>query len=476
MSKQSDLISFLKLNEKFKAYFDVQSNRQILFSGPFGSGKTTFLRDFFLKSEDYETIHIFPVNYSLHSNSDIYEIIKYDIILELISKGAFRQEDISDLSKYVYVTAQAGEKAFVKLLSLFSKTGKQIKKAVDLLGDAQKDVTLDFDQLSNPLLGVSSFGEIMDKVQGYSYDDYITSLIKEKLSILPKKKVLIVDDLDRIDPDHLFRVISVFSAHIDHNTEENKFGFDKIIFVGDIQNFKGMFNHKFGSRNNFQAFISKLNSKNPFHFDPEKELYLKIPDILGSFQFVSETGEHCFHLSDYRNFNDIRFFGYIISCLISDGKISLRELQKKKDIPIKINSSGVLHETDIPFHDSSMYNLWMLLGHFIPHNEVLKVITELTMTSLPLENCTNPDESSNILASRFSTVPLNLLLNRKKYERNIEGQTFNHNFNSLSLDVQCYLDPVCRSLCFRLTEKVANENNLIRLTKEALEDVSYMIK
>ncbi len=70
--------------EDFKEKLD--TNSKLLFSGVYGSGKTTFINDFFTDNEGYESIPIYPVNYSVASNKDIFELIKYDVLFQLIGK------------------------------------------------------------------------------------------------------------------------------------------------------------------------------------------------------------------------------------------------------------------------------------------------------------------------------------------------------------------------------------------------------
>ncbi len=51
-----------------------------------------------------------------------------------------------------------------------------------------------------------------------------------------KEVVRILDDLDRIDTEHIFRLLNVFVAQVDvvgKGENDNKFGFDKVIFVCD---------------------------------------------------------------------------------------------------------------------------------------------------------------------------------------------------------------------------------------------------
>ena len=62
----------------------------------------------------------------------------------------------------------------------------------------------------------------------YEYDGY-TELIKVVLEYVKsheeKMTCLIIADLDRIDPGHLFRILNVLGAHVDEDKNSNKFGF-----------------------------------------------------------------------------------------------------------------------------------------------------------------------------------------------------------------------------------------------------------
>ena len=74
-----------------------------------------------------------------------------------------------------------------------------------------------------------------------------------------KRKVLIIDDLDRMDPDHIFRIMNVFAAQFDHERfGYNKFAFDKVIIVCDLDNLRNLFAHKYGSNVDFSGYIDKV--------------------------------------------------------------------------------------------------------------------------------------------------------------------------------------------------------------------------
>jgi len=69
--------------ESFYKHFNIEANKRILFSAPFGFGKTHFLKRFFddfINSKDaesqYEYIRLSPVNYVPSDNVTVFELIK----------------------------------------------------------------------------------------------------------------------------------------------------------------------------------------------------------------------------------------------------------------------------------------------------------------------------------------------------------------------------------------------------------------
>jgi hypothetical protein len=83
-----------------------------------------------------------------------------------------------------------------------------------------------------------------------------------------KNTILVIEDLDRIDPKHLFRILNILSAHIDlENGENNKFGFDKIILVMDYIQTKHIFHHNYGENANYEGYMSKFITTQPFLYD-----------------------------------------------------------------------------------------------------------------------------------------------------------------------------------------------------------------
>lgn len=76
------------LLQDFLSHLQLADNNDIILSASFGTGKIYFLKeDFTPKTEEhYNVIHLFPVNYSVASNEDIFELIKYDVLFEIMLK------------------------------------------------------------------------------------------------------------------------------------------------------------------------------------------------------------------------------------------------------------------------------------------------------------------------------------------------------------------------------------------------------
>ena len=86
-----------KPTQDFTTHLSITGNNRIIFSGPFGSGKTYFLNEYFKENTDYEVFHLYPVNYSISQNGDIFELIKFDLLFELLFNPnvEFEKEDFS---------------------------------------------------------------------------------------------------------------------------------------------------------------------------------------------------------------------------------------------------------------------------------------------------------------------------------------------------------------------------------------------
>src|SRR5690606_13843847 len=102
------------------------------------------------------------------------------------------------------------------------------------------------------------------------YTELVKNMLKKYSETEEKENVLIIDDLDRMDPEHTFRILNVLSVNIDpiHPVQNyNKFGFDKIIVVCDNMNLRRIFEHKYGKGVDYNGYIDKYYSDAPFYFD-----------------------------------------------------------------------------------------------------------------------------------------------------------------------------------------------------------------
>ena len=247
------------------------------------------MQDFFENNkEDYEAYHLFPVRYQISSNEDIVDLLKYDILVELLKKhpGIFESTEaggIKDSFKLFAVFCK--EKGFLRQLlktgietssgmlslvpdPLFQVLGKLGRPLQDLLTIEEGFQVFKKKYLSEEKAAIDEFIEkIMVQSNGVA-TDHISWILSEKIKELTgdKKSVLILDDFERIDPEHIFRILNILSAHME-GYEDNKFGFDHIIIVGDINNIKSIFHHKYGKDTEFQGYFDKFFSFRPFLYD-----------------------------------------------------------------------------------------------------------------------------------------------------------------------------------------------------------------
>lgn len=109
------------------------------------------------------------------------------------------------------------------------------------------------------------------KLGSISECDAFTYLIQKSLKRMNAKSVLIIEDLDRIDPAHLFRIMNVLSSQVDNPyysevPHGNKYGFDKIILVMDYEIAKHLFHHFYGKEVNYEVYMNKFLNTLSFVF------------------------------------------------------------------------------------------------------------------------------------------------------------------------------------------------------------------
>ena len=212
----------------------------------FWIGKTYFLNEFFKNSNKYDCYHLFPVNYQISSNENVIEFLKYDILIELFKKdkNIFKDNklyDFIDLTNLAYLWLEWNlVNVFKNAISYIPKLGKPVNESIGLL---EKFIKFKTELEDGDKWFINGFINDIKK-KNIEENDLISELIRKK--VLKQKwerdSVLILDDLDRIDPEHIFRILNIFSAHFNINNDElpNKFWFDKIIIVWDVENLKSI--------------------------------------------------------------------------------------------------------------------------------------------------------------------------------------------------------------------------------------------
>lgn len=265
----------------FQEHLELSSNERILFSGKFGKGKTTFIRHFFDNQKEYRLdneyfpIYISPVNYSIASNEDIIKYIKYDIVLELLKNGIeFENFDIAFKEALPFYIYKHPVKVIGKLISFIPYVGKEF----DELYKKGKKLLKEVEEYKNVLKKKSDQGSLegyLDEIENAKSslyeNDFINKIIDKTIETLKddkkRKVILVIDDLDRLDPEHIFRILNVFAAHFDKtNIEDNKFGFDKVVVVCDYNNIRNIYKHRYGRDADFNGYIDKFYSNEPFYF------------------------------------------------------------------------------------------------------------------------------------------------------------------------------------------------------------------
>lgn len=263
-----------KLND-FAQY--LETTDRIILSAKFGDGKTYLLnklRNDEAMKDKYEFFTIYPVNYSVAKNEDVFEYIKRDIIVQLHKKKLLENIDLNTLFGSVF-TLDDLTSVVPFLLSLvplgelcnegYSKF-LEIKKKYDEKKHIVDKYLSQFANTAGCIHEEDGYTKLIKKaIEWISQDHSLNGKVKKA-----KKPVLIIEDLDRLDPKHLFRILNVVSAHIDDSDRPdivgNKFGFSNIVLVMDYDVTKHIFHHFYGAQACYEGYMSKFLSREPFRY------------------------------------------------------------------------------------------------------------------------------------------------------------------------------------------------------------------
>lgn len=386
--------------ENFKRHLDLINNNQIIFSGIFGIGKTYFLKEFFKDNNDkYVSILLSPINYSISQTDDIVEYIKYDIAFQLLGNGnvEFEKENFSTkLTSQFYINDN-----FLDTLSLFAKNSGKIGKTFSDVFENLKIIINNIKTYNNEVQIdekkelIDFLHDIVKKDKSIYEENRVTQLISvliETLKNNDKEVILVLDDIDRLDPEHIFRILNVFACHFDFdNYTENKFGLNKIILVCDIENIRSIFYSKYGQNVDFSGYIDKFYSREIYYYDNKYIVSSSIDNILASIK-IPQSYEH---ILDFKNSTTTKIlFKEILEELVNNDLMNLRTL-------LKIFETEYSHK-DYQFRTDNEYGIasnWhyslnlifdMLLSYFGSKTSLLLALDKLA-TKVPSIKVTKKD-------------------------------------------------------------------------------------
>lgn len=281
---------------KFSDFFE--NSKRMILSAKFGDGKT-YLLDKFMRQDNpknpkYYFVILHPVNYVVEDNRDIFEYIKRDILFQLLQDDMLLDteesldrlveaisENISFSEVCDFLSAIAPIPGFESVAKLL---GKCTIKVSEIRKTYQDKKMLPYNYVNSFTLKTGSIAEC----------DGFTRLIQETLRIIEEthqcQTVLIIEDMDRLDPAHLFRILNILGANIDNpyfvNTAQNegddqegnpnKFGFSKILLVMDYETSEHIFHHFYGEKADYEGYMQKFLDNPPFTFSLRSEAQNKV--------------------------------------------------------------------------------------------------------------------------------------------------------------------------------------------------------
>ena len=279
----------------------LNNHDRTILSAKFGDGKSYFLQKFIADEDvnkDFKLLTLYPVNYQVEENRDVFELIKYDLLIQMFVQKIMEPDIKLTKAQALGWCLQLHAPSLAEgLLPVFSNlcldeaSAKMVAAfltAKNVVGKFKQKV----DEFTEPVRDkqITQFLKEMAK-NPIASQDVISGIIQQgivdyKKNNPSKKVVLVIEDMDRMDPAYLFRILNVFSAQIDFNYRfsvnpyqpyiDNKFGLDKIVFVMSYENTERIFHHFYGAETDFEGYINKFCSSNIFHysFSEEKQKYL----------------------------------------------------------------------------------------------------------------------------------------------------------------------------------------------------------
>lgn len=330
-------------------------NSQTILSAKFGDGKTYFLNEYIQQHEaDTFFVVLHPVNYVVSPNEDIFEYIKRDILCSLVHRSEFQEINWNDALKEVL--------KYDTLLETVDTIASNIP-----LGTLATIPCHLFKKVDNKF-AIDKYFDRFKNTQGGLFEfDQFTFAIQRTLRAIQKagqRCILVIEDLDRLDPGHLFRILNVLSAHIDSDKCTNKFCFDNIVAVLDYDTTKHIFHHFYGEKANYDGYMSKFMSSHPFEYSITKVAHEQL------FNYI-EKECHFSALSEFpSNVNNVTLPQYLASLSVRDvahilDKIELQIDSQDVELPYR---NGIIRSAD---YLTRFLAVLVRMGYRVGYNELI---------------------------------------------------------------------------------------------------------
>lgn len=338
----------------------LENNPRTIFSAKFGDVKTYFLKKYMeLHEEDTMFIVLHPINYTVAANEDVFEYIKRDILLKLSKVPEFKEVNWKEVISTIL--------DYDNLL----ETNEAIADAMPdglVIKPVAKMALIPFKWLKkvDDKFAIDKFFSRFEEKKGCIYEqDHYTIAIRatvEKIQSKGKKCVLVIEDLDRIDPSHLFRILNVLGAHIDDDANTNKFGFDNIVAILDYRTAEHIFKHFYGESANYDGYMSKFLSHNYFDYSITREAKKMLVNYLHD---ECKTGDV-----------EIDYTWH------SDGRLGISSIKRKLEELSVRDVVNVLDDIDKQYVNDNIH-----LGHYTinPQEPIVKLLAVLTRLNIMVD-------------------------------------------------------------------------------------------
>lgn len=465
--------------KEFKRHIDLSYNERIIFSAPFGAGKTHFLKEFFKDNSDYATIHIYPVNYSVANNEDIFELIKHDILFQLLGKNLEFEKIEFGKFDYLPLFLEENKNVLLNVFEPFLEAIPLIGKNLVALNKTKENFICLYKKFENQLnnLQIDDKSSLIEYLKTFTQttgniyeEDFFTQVICQLINQLKQidengkpnvKTVLIIDDLDRIDPEHIFRILNVLSAQMDKDGSDNKFDFDKIILVFDQQNVRNIFKNRYGANVDYTGYIDKFYSHEIFNFSNFYEVKQKLIELLKTIQIKGRE----FDFS--KDKEEVQGLLYVFRRLIDANVLTIRRLIGVLSSNFQFNGKEIVLFKGINEEKTKKQFLILFVAEFLLFVfEEWSVLLNAIEKSVDKKRIEKMDEFYGIrLLLGEALLILDIKQNNLKvqgfHSQNHEPYRFRHGKTGLEYEYVLDKDPRTRIYYSNLVSRI-NDKNISR--------------